>query len=215
MKKIIICISLLCLLILSCKQNKAEITKVEPKENVVFENRVLTKKNTLKTFSPEYFDYSNVILKQDINDTIYAKFSNDTFEDCLTINVESGKISQTKTTIRIKNKIDKIIYEHIFQTTELINGYDTETIKNDDEMGNYLINQAKGILKNGILIPKKLSKEDYLNQSLKEEFEDFETFNEIKNSNRVIFFYGLEEENLYYLGFSKDKNKVVTIINCC
>jgi hypothetical protein len=82
-------------------------------------------------------------------------------------------------------------------------------------MGNYLINQAKGILKNGILIPKKLSKEDYLNQSLKEEFEDFETFNEIKNSNRVIFFYGLEEENLYYLGFSKDKNKVVTIINCC
>jgi PBP1b-binding outer membrane lipoprotein LpoB len=57
MKKIIICISLLCLLILSCKQNKAEITKVEPKENVVFENRVLTKKNTLKTFSPEYFDY--------------------------------------------------------------------------------------------------------------------------------------------------------------
>ena len=82
-------------------------------------------------------------------------------------------------------------------------------------MGNYLIDQAKGILKNGILIPNKLSKEDYLNQSLKEEFEDFETFNEIKNSNRAIFFYGLEEENLYYLGFSKDKNKVVSIINCC
>lgn len=215
MKKLILYFLLICLLIISCKQNKFENIKVESKKEIVNESSTLIKKDTIKTFSPEYFDYSNVILKQNINDSIYAKFSNENLDDSFSINVESGNINQTKTAIRIKNKNGSIIYEHIFPTTELINGYDTEAIKSEVEMENYVINQAKGILKNGILIPNKLSKEDYLKQSPKEDFEDFETFNEIKNSNRVIFFYGLGEENLYYLGFSTKKNKIVTIINCC
>lgn len=206
---------LICLIFLSCKQNKSESIKVESKKEIVNENSNSIIKDTLKTISHEYFDYSNVILKHNIKDSIYAKFSNENFDDSFSINVESGNINNTKTAIRIKNNNGIIIYEHIFLTTELINGYDTESIKSEVEMENYVINQAKEILKNGILIPNKLSKEDYLNQSQKEDFDDFETFNEIKNSNRVLFFYGLEEENLFYLGFSKKKNKIVTIINCC
>jgi hypothetical protein len=51
-------------------------------------------------------------------------------------------------------------------------------------------------------------------KAAKEYFSDYETFNDHKETEKVIFHYCINEESHYYLGFSVKQKKVVEMINC-
>ena len=168
-----------------------------------------------KTFEDHYFNFENTTLAKGFSDTVYALFSNDTNMDCFTLKVPSGNINETSALVHITTQEGDIIYEHIFKSRELVNGYDLYKIKSETEMEAYIINKAKLILSGGLLYPAQMDQEAYLNTAKQEDFEDYELFLQIKEKNEVVFHYCLQEESHFFLGFSKKSNKVVTIINCC
>lgn len=172
-------------------------------------------KATKASSEPIYFDYSKTRLTDGYNETAYAKFSNDSTEDIFTIKVNSGNLTETKTTLRIITNKGEIIYEHIFETTDLINGYALSDIKSDTEMEKYVLMRAKSILKDGLYHPDALPKNSYLNEAAEEDFENYDVFMDIKTTEKNIFHYCLNEESHYYLGYSDKLKKVVPIIYCC
>ena len=78
-----------------------------------------------------FYDYSHTVLKEAIADTAYALFSSDTEEDCFTLFVPAGLISETQTTLRITSGSGEVAYEHLFPTRDLVNGYATAYIRNE------------------------------------------------------------------------------------
>ena len=170
-----------------------------------------TNENKEEEYNPVYFDYKNTQLEKDFNDTIYATFSNDTLKDCFTIEVPKGNINKTKTIIRIKNTKRTIIYEHIFLTSDLVNGYETDRIKSDSLMAKYVLTQASNIFKEGIINPKKKTRGLDLSDMKIDQFENYNVYLEVKKSKRNFFHYMLNEESHFYLGYSKKLKKVVEI----
>ena len=190
-------------------------TQTIKKQDVNSVDSTSQKKETDISTTPIYFDYKNTLLTEGYIDTAFANFSSDTSKDCFTISVPKGLIIETKTTIRIISMQGKVIYEHIFPTSDLVNGYATEDIKSDLEMQKYVLTVAKSLLKDGLQQPSQLSEDSYLNQATKEDFNNYDVFVDIKNTNKFMLHYCLNEESHYYLGYSIKKKKVVEIIYCC
>lgn len=165
---------------------------------------------------PVYFDYKNTSLANDFTDTLFVKFSNDTTEDCFTFFAPKGRITETIAVLRITNKHGRVIYKDVFYTSELISGYATAEIKTDAEMVKYVLEQAKAILHNGIIDPNKLPEYDYLLAlTTKEDFLNYDAYNEIKKKKRLMFFYSLHEESGVYIGYYDEAEEVVEIARCC
>lgn len=161
------------------------------------------------------FNYKTTVLDKDHESEIIEKFSNDSTEDTFTVLVGKGLISKTKTTLRVKNKSGKIVYEHVFSTTELINEYDLGAIKSDKDMVDYIIKKAGDVIGKGLVDLNHLNPEDYLSVATKEQFTNYELFLDMKAEGRRLLNYTLNQENHYYLGYSDKDKKVVTIIECC
>lgn len=164
----------------------------------------------------EYYNYKNVSLKKDYKDSISMCFSDADNKDLFTFYVPKGNISNTYSILTIRNNQKKIIFELKFNTYELINGYATLVIKNDNQMIKYLLAQAQNVLNpDSFLNFNKLDKESYFNDLQKDEYYDYNTLEEVKRDNRLIFILSREEENTIYYGFSKEKKKVIEIYGCC
>jgi len=161
------------------------------------------------------FDPKNTVLATDHEEVRIEKFSNDSVEDTFTVLVGKGKIGETKTTLRVKAKNGKLIYEHIFSTTELINEYDLEAIKNDKDMVDYIIKKSGDVIGKGLVDLNRLDPEDYLAIATKEQFTNYDLFLDMKAKGRRLLNYTLNLENHYYLGYSAKDKKVVTVIECC
>lgn len=204
----IIVVSIVILIMCSCNDSSS-------KKETDNTSNLPEKTSPPKTFEEHYFNFENTSLTKGFSDTVYALFSNDTNKDCFTLNIPSGNINETSAVLHITTQKGDIIYEHVFKSRELVNGYDLYKIKSDTEMEAYIINKAKLILSEGLLFPAQMDKEAYLNTAKEEDFEDYELFLQIKEKNGVLFHYCLQEESHYFLGFSKKSNKTVTIINCC
>lgn len=193
----------------------ASCNPVEERQNPNLIEASSVKKDSSNTYTPAYFDFKNTRLATGYRDTAFVKFSSDTAADCFLLNVPEGLITDTKTTIRIVTKSGKEIYEHTFPTSDLINGYTLDEIKTDAEMESYVLLRAKSLLKEGLYQADKLPEDSYLSQAHREDFNDYEVFNHLKNTGKIIFHYCLNEESHYYMGYSPGKQKVVSIINCC
>ncbi len=208
MIKIIIAFFFSLFLLISCsKTTKPEVVSNIDSTSVKTENSY--------SYTPTYFDYKNTRMADEYSETTFAKFSNDSIEDSFTLYVPKGLITETKTTIRITTKKGGIIYEHIFPTSDLVNGYATEKIKSDLDMEKYILSEVKSFLKEALYDPSELAKNSYLNQAPKEDFNNYDVFENIKNTDKVMFHYCLNEESHYYLGYSEKQEKVVDIIDCC
>lgn len=162
-----------------------------------------------------YFDYKNTRLAVTFTDTLFAKFSSDTSEDCFTIIVPDGLIVETQTQIKIANAQGVVIYEHTFPTSDLVNGYEIEKIGSDIEMEEYILYCAKEVFGKGVYNLNTLDDDAYLNQAPEADFNDYATFKHMKETNRLLFHYCLNEESHYYLGFSDAEKRVVRLIDCC
>lgn len=161
------------------------------------------------------YDYSKTSLAADYNDMVSAKFSNDSTDDRFIVFIPQGDINKTKTTLRVLTKSGAQVYEHIFNTTELINEYEIVGLKNDKEMTDYILKKADALLHKGIVDLDKLGEEDYLAVASKEQFTNYDLFLDMKSKGRRLLNYTLNLENRYYLGYSAKDKKVVTIIECC
>ncbi len=161
------------------------------------------------------FNYANTSLDRDHESVRIEKFSNDSIEDTFTVIVGKGKISETKTTLRVKTRDGKVVYEHIFATKELINEYDLAAIKSDKDMVDYIITKAGDVIGKGLVDLNGLAKDDYLAVATKEQFTNYELFLDMKTKGRRLLNYTLNLENHYYLGYSDKDKKVVTVIECC
>ncbi|MBL7920587.1 MAG: hypothetical protein JNJ40_09760 [Bacteroidia bacterium] len=161
------------------------------------------------------FDFANTSLPVDYNDMVSAKFSNDSTDDRFIVFIPQGNINKTKTALRILTKNGAQVYEHIFNTTELINEYDIVAFKSDKEMADYIVKKADALLHKGIVDLDKLGEEDYLAVASKEQFTNYDLFLDMKAKGRRLLNYTLNLENHYYLGYSARDKKVVTIIECC
>lgn len=171
--------------------------------------------DTQSVSGEQYFDYSATSLPGQYTDTAYALFSNDEQQDRFTIYVPAGLISETTTTILITSVHGDTIYEHIFPTRDLVNGYAIAEIKSDIEMQRHVLTQAQDILQNGLYTAADLADDSYLNQAAEEDFENYAVFTALQASNRVLLHYCLNEESHYFLGYSQEAGKTVTLINCC
>lgn len=184
-------------------------TGSEPEE-IIFGNlgEVLSPSN-------EYFDYANTYLDKAFHDSTRGHFSETEQHDILSVYISSGPITQTRTTIKVHNAKNELIYQHVFPTTELIYGYALDEIKSDEQMAKMIIYWAQEIVNNGFVDPTKLSEEHYLNQVPKEEFLNYGTYQKIKKAKRMILHYRLGEENHMYYGYSSEQDQVIQIIFCC
>ncbi|MFZ4796242.1 MAG: hypothetical protein ACOYMA_02040 [Bacteroidia bacterium] len=194
-----------CILILfSCKQ-KAKTTQNTAQPTTDTANQ-----------SNGYFNYQNTIIHSSYSDTVFVKFSSDSLEDCFTFYMPDGNINKTKSIIRITTKNGELIYEKVFQTNEIVNGYATYDILNDSEMEQYVLTEAKNVLaKTSFLYINNAKDNSLIKQTNKEDIQDYETFLECKNENRPLFCFRLYEENITYIGYSKIKKKVIDLIYCC
>lgn len=167
------------------------------------------------TSTGTYYNYEKTTLSKGYHNSTLATFSNNSSPDCFTIQVPVGPITQTNTLIKITTANKEVIYTHTFPTSALVNGYATTTITNEAQMEEYVLNQARDIIKKGLYQPDKLPAHSYLRQADKADFTDYETWVSHQKSNRMVFHYCLNEESHYYLGYSVTTQKVVTLIECC
>ncbi|MBA3683127.1 MAG: hypothetical protein H0W73_18480 [Bacteroidetes bacterium] len=163
----------------------------------------------------DVFNYTNTSLASDQEFVRAEKFSNDSIEDTFTVILPKGAITKTKTTLIVSSKSGKIIYQHIFSTTELINEYDLGAIKTDKEMMDYIITKAGDVIGKGLVDLNTISDNDYLAIATKEAFTNYDLFMDMRAKGRRLLNYTLNLENHYYLGYSDKDKKVVTIIECC
>lgn len=173
-------------------------------------------KKTTTIQEPEYFDYRNTIVNHEFSDTIFMCFSDDSVADCFTFYMPTGNINKTQCVLRITSNTGELIYENIFTTSDIVNGYSTHGIKNDEEMEKYVLEEAKSVLnKESFCYLDNPEEDSIIKQTPKEEIKDYETFIECKNDNRPLFCLRLHEEDITFMGFSKKKGKVVDLIYCC
>lgn len=171
---------------------------------------------TTETKETEYFDYQNTIIHHEFSDTVFVHFSDDSVADCFTFYMPSGNINKTQCVLRITSNTGELIYENIFTTSDIVNGYSTYDIKNDKEMERYVLEEARTVLdKESFCYIKDEEDDSFIRQTPKEEIKDYETFLECKTGNRPLFILRLHEENITFMGYSKKKNKVVDLIYCC
>lgn len=164
---------------------------------------------------PILFDYDHTRIEEEYCDTVFAHFSSETSLDSFVLYVGAGPISQSSAIIMITSCEGVHIYQHSFATRDLINGYSLAGIKTDTEMYEYMMLKIKSIFQEGLLDPKQIGDEDYPNSMSPEDFENYEVYQELRVSEKVMFHYCLNEESHYYLAYSEELKKVVTIINCC
>jgi hypothetical protein len=192
------------LVVLACSLSKEKQTETD---------------DTLKTQveqNPEKpFDFSATVLVEGYVDSLYHAFSNDSTSDLFILQMPAGNINGTKTRLCILSTDGKTIYEHQFSTAELINGYDLVDIRTEDQMSQYLLGQAQSILKDAFFDPNNLPEMSFLGQLDEREKGDYPYFFECKKKKRYIFSYGLQEENMFYLGYSDKEGKTVKVVECC
>ncbi|WP_316633908.1 hypothetical protein [uncultured Flavobacterium sp.] len=165
-----------------------------------------------------YFNASNTVIKEEFKDSLFTKFSDLLSDDKFTFIVPKGNINKTTSVLKIFNNTGELIYEKSFETSYLINGYDLEYIKSDQELEKYILTKAKEVLDiesfYDVSNKNKLKEDDILGQS-KDEFIDYNTFIECQNDKRPLFIISLSEEDTTYIGYSKKQKKAVEIIGCC
>jgi hypothetical protein len=203
---------ILFIVISSCQSTNS--TQIEKGKSKVLSSSL---KGDIANQESEYYDYKNTKLKNDFTDTLRIHFSNDTTLDCFTLYVPKGNINKTKSTFKISTKDGKVIYENTFTTSGLVDGYGTYKIKNDEEMEKYVLSEAKDKLsRDGFIDLNNLTEKDgIINQAKKDDYLNYDVFLECKKDKRPLFQFGLEEENIEILGYSKKSNKVVVVITCC
>lgn len=204
MKKSLFFIVYAALILFSCKP------KTESTQNVEQPSSDMTNQTNI------YFDYQNTIMHSSYSDTVFVKFSNDTVEDCFTFYMPAGNINATKSIIRITTKSGELIYENVFETSNIVNGYATDDIFNDSEMEQYVLTEARDVLaKTSFRDINNAEDDSIIKQTPKEDIQDYDTFLECQNENRPLFCIRFNEENMTFIGYSRMKGKVVDLIYCC
>ncbi|MBF4515826.1 hypothetical protein IRZ71_05705 [Flavobacterium sp. ANB] len=219
LKNTLICF-LSILFLYACNRNE----KLQSEKTVVANDSLKNIKPTdtlssaVKVHETVYFNASNTTIKEEFRDSLFTKFSDLSTDDKFTLNVPKGNINKTTSVLKIFNNGGEMIYEKSFDTYHLINGYDLEYIKSDEELEKYMLNRAKEILSvesfTDISDKNEIKKDDVLGQS-KERFINYDAFIECQNNKTPLFTISLGEEDTTYIGYSKKLKKAVDIIDCC
>ena len=180
------------------------------------------KEDTLNSVAkaPEtvYFDATNTTIKEDFSDSLSTKFSNLSTNDKFIFKLPKGNINKTTSVLQIFNNTGEMIYEKSFRTFYLINGYDLEFIKSDEELEKYILKRAEEILNTESFVnvsdKNEIKQDDVLGQS-KDDFLNYDAFIDCQNDKRPLFTISLGEEDTTYIGYSKKLQKAVDIIGCC
>ncbi|SHL32241.1 hypothetical protein [Flavobacterium chilense] len=174
--------------------------------------------NTVKTIETVYFDDSNTVIREQFKDSVFAKFSDLSTDDKFIFTIPKGNINQTTSVFQIFNNAGQLIYERSFTTRYIVNGYDLEFIKSDEELEKNILNRAKEILDINSLTDisdkNEIKKDPVLGES-RENFENYDVFIECQNDKRPLFSISLAEEDTSYIGYSKKLKKAVSVISCC
>ncbi|KAF2508088.1 hypothetical protein [Flavobacterium foetidum] len=211
---LISCILILC--IFSCNRVEKK-TSPSPKDSL---ENAKEDSSQIATKAPneEYFDYSNTVINEEFNDSIFAKFSDLSSEDKFTLNIPVGNIKETITVFKIFNSAGEVIYEKSFQTSYIINGYHLIHIKSDEELERYILDRAREILNADNLTDisnRSEIKDDPVLGAAPEDFIDYNAFLECQKEKRPLFAISLAEEDTTYLGYSDKLQKVVEVTACC
>lgn len=97
------------------------------------------------------------------------------------------------------------IYEKKFVTSYMINGYDLEFIKNEDETQKYMMKKAHAILKkyHFVDLDKEVDQYSLFVQMQTKDYENYEVYKEYRKDKRPLFSIRLAEEDVTFIGFSK------------
>lgn len=203
--------------------NRDDKKQIKAVTNTVKTTKSLTSKQDSLTSAPikevVYFNYSNTEIKEEFRDSIFTKFSNLALDDKFTFYVPKGNINRTKSVLRIYNDLGELIYEKSFQTYNLINGYDLQDIKTDEELEKYILDKARDILANNSFVDitnkEEIIKQDGILNQPEDRFENYKVFTECQNDRRPLFCIGLAEEDITFIGYSRRLKKVIDLIYCC
>lgn len=187
------------ILLISCNLNQ------ESKEK-----ETLIHSDTLKESEDHRLETS---LPKELSNSILVNFSSDSLKDKFEIIVPKGPISKTKTTFRISDSNGNSLFEDHFETKSLINGYALQPGSSTKQTDKYIEERIKLFFENSFIDP---TQKDYIANSTKEEFENYEVWQELKpKENAIAFVLPLEEEYIRYLAYSQRLNKVVVFFACC
>jgi|GEM_PF-5043103 len=220
MKKSICTLLFLGSLLVSCTSTEKKSEHRDELKKSLIENPVIVAKDAVKKTDLEenedpYYHY-HTIIKKEFKDSVQVNFSSLESKDSFTFYMPVGNIDSTESILRIYNVTGELIYEKIFETHELINGYDLEFIKNETQMQKYIYDKAKNMLdKTSFDDWSKVKEDGIIGQSEPEDFENYTTYVECKKDKRMLFWINLGEEDGTCIGFSKKQNKVLDIIYCC
>lgn len=203
-------LALLYFLIVFVSCQEAEKSKVKSSKTI----KKSATTNKLKNKSK--FDY-RLTLEKSFFDSIHINFSSLTEKDIFTFQIPKGDINKTVSILKIANNSGNTIYEKRFETYLLINGYELESIHNENEMLHYILKQAKNMLaKNSFIDINENQKEGgWISTSNKKSFYDYETYESCKIEKRLLFSISLGEEDTEVIGYSSNEGKVKEIIGCC
>jgi hypothetical protein len=184
-------------------------------------------------------------LTGNFSDTVFHVFSDSISTDRFTFFVPAGNINETKAILRIVSADGRLVYEDIFSTTALISDYTVEAeVHNEKQMQAYLLKKEKEmlglaafvelnpvtdqILLQNLEIEKKREEEMREDKDLPlrnydhppdeitpSEFENYLVFALAKEENRPLFMYGLDEEDIRYIGYLPKLKKAVLVLSCC
>ncbi len=219
LKKIIIS----CLILSFYACNKSDKQQNKAVKNTIDSTKSLTSKQNSRISAPikevVYFNYTNTEIKEEFRDSIFTNFSSLSSNDKFTFYVPKGNINTTESILKIFNEVDELIYIKSFQTSNLINGYDLEYIKTDEELEKYILGKARDVLANvsfvDITNKEEIIKQDGILNQPEDSFENYKAFIECQNDRRPLFCIGLAEEDITFIGYSRRLKKVVDIIYCC
>jgi hypothetical protein len=214
MKKLFVILSI-SLAFFSCGENNEN----KAGENSMYADSVAASIPKDAGVDPHYFDYSKTTLTNDFTDTAFANFSSGESQDRFTFFVPKGNVNETKSVLRITTQEGKLIYEHIFPTSDLIYGYALRDIKTEKEMINSILVDAGDVLQTGIIDPIDGARGSTFMSNLSVDnpidFEREDVYEQVKKSGRMLFHYRLNNESHFVLGYSKKEKAVVKILTCC
>ncbi|WP_452222031.1 hypothetical protein [Lacinutrix salivirga] len=212
MKNIIIA-AFLILGIVSCKNDKNNAPTKPPVESkdIVNEEELARERGE----NLEYYDTSNVTLKEDYEVANFYNFSSLESKDEFMFILPKGNINDTETVFTIKNSEGKVIHTQRFKTIALVSGYATTDMFTDNEVIEHI--------KSNLFL--QLSPEVFFNTETTDftavlpysenDLKSNKPFLEVKNQKLPLYKLKLGNENSTYYGYSKSDNKVVSVFECC
>ncbi|QTD36265.1 hypothetical protein JL193_08805 [Polaribacter batillariae] len=158
-------------------------------------------------------DYKNTVFETDFTETKAYNFSNLNTKDQFTITIPKGKISETESSLTIKDAEGNTILKRKFATEMFVSTYALENMKSYKDVINHIKENVKNNLDSNRIFKAETS--DLISKASKSEFLNYNTFLDSKKSNLPIYDFKLSNEMHDFYIYSKKEKRAVVIFNCC